>query len=189
MTGVDSFRAISGAFFICMSMQPPTQWNVRRHDTRSHKRNAGRGSKPLEMASLLMAGDRRVCGLSAKKRYIPRSPNQCAGMIEMLPVATGASPKNHAILVNREGNDGMPPSWTGFHGEGDCLLHELLVAGRTIGGHQARPWSLALSASFSQTIPAMMTASQNAWPSVSGWSSRMLPKTAAPTEPMPAHTA
>ncbi|CAK7260612.1 protein of unknown function (plasmid) [Shinella sp. WSC3-e] len=67
--------------------------NVRRHDTRSHKRNAKRGGKPFKMAILLMAGDRRICGLSAKKRYMPRSPNPSAGMIEMLPVATGASPK------------------------------------------------------------------------------------------------
>src|SRR5690606_12534761 len=46
-----------------------------------------------------------------------------------------------------------------------------------------------LSASFNHTTPAMMRASQTAWPGESAWPRNTLPNTAAPTEPIPAQTA
>ncbi|TCN37119.1 hypothetical protein EV665_12388 [Shinella granuli] len=111
------------------------------------------------------------------------------GRVVMLPDAVDTASENDAVLVDDEGDEGNATVVDMIHGEGDDLLHESRVARRGFGDHQACPRSFALSASFSQTTPAMMTPSQNAWINVSGWSSRMLPKTAAPTEPIPAHTA
>lgn len=76
-----------------------------------------------------------------------------------------------------------------LHGDGNRRLHVLGEPCGRRGGHAASPCSLTLSASFSQTTPTMITASQTVWISVKGWSSKALPKPAAPTEPMPAQTA
>lgn len=90
------------------------------------------------------------------------------GRIVVLPDAVDAAPKDNALLIDDERRERNTAVMDMIHGEGDRFLHELCVAGRAISDHQPYPWSLALSASFNQTTPTMITANQNAWISVSG---------------------
>lgn len=88
--------------------------------------------------------------------------------IVVLSNTVDTAPKNNALLIDDEGGERDSAIMDMIYREGDRRRHELRVAGRMIAGHQACPWSLALSASFNQTTPTIMTASQNAWISVSG---------------------
>ena len=95
--------------------------------------------------------------------------------IVMFPDAVDATTENSTPLIDHQSSEGNTALVDMVHGEGDRLLHESREPLGRFANHQACPRSLALSASFSQTTPAMMTPSQNAWISVNGWSSRMLP--------------
>lgn len=116
------------------------------------------------------------------------------GRIMMLSNAIHTAPENSTAGIDHKGREGDATAMHVLCGVGYGLFHALREAPGEVGCHHAqvlllRAWNLILSASFNQTTPPMMTASQNAWVSVSGWSSKTLPKAAAPTEPMPAHTA
>lgn len=108
--------------------------------------------------------------------------------IVMGPHTVDPAPEELAVVIDDEGGEWNATFVDMLDGEGDGLLHELRQAG-SAGDHQDAPLSFGLSESFNQTTPAMMTASQNACISVRGWSRRTVPAAAAPTEPMPAHTA
>ena len=111
------------------------------------------------------------------------------GRVVTFPHMVDPSPQNGPVSVDDKGAEGNAAMQDMVQGGGNDLFHQLRVRDFGFGGHHARPCSLTLSASFSHTTPAMITANQKVCAMVSGWSSSTLPNTAAPTEPIPAHTA
>ncbi len=84
------------------------------------------------------------------------------GGVVMFPDAIDTATENDAVPTDDESSEGNSAVPDMVHGEGDRLLHEPNVVLGRAGNHQACPWSFALSASFSQTTPAMMTPSHKA---------------------------
>ncbi|GAB2187792.1 hypothetical protein LAB1_51020 [Roseibium sp. LAB1] len=105
-----------------------------------------------------------ACAASVADRFDFRM----RGRVVLIPDAVDPAPDYCAVPVNDKSGEGNPAIVDMVHGEGDRRLHELAQGPGMFRTHQAVSESLALSASFSQTTPAIMTPSQTAWINVSG---------------------